>query len=79
MEAGRHLRNYVVVALLVGFLAPASLAAGGTSPPPSVVVKVSDGGFHWGDAAVGAAATLATGLLVLGLVLMFRPAGRRTP
>ena len=32
-----------------------------------------EGGFHWADAGVGAAATLATTLLVLGLVLALRP------
>jgi hypothetical protein len=40
------------------------------APSCPVVVKVTDSGFHWGDAAVGAAATLAAGLLVLALVLL---------
>ena len=78
MEVGRHLRSCITVALLIVLLAPAGFAATGDRPP-SVVVKVEGGGFHWGDAAVGAAATLAAGLLVLGLVLIFRPAGRRVP
>ena len=51
------------------------------SPPPdpsrdrpsTVVVSVRDGGFHWTDAGVGAAAALATTLLALGLVLALRP------
>jgi hypothetical protein len=34
---------------------------------------VSDAGFRWVDAGVGAAATLATALLALGLVLGVRP------
>ena len=65
--------------VLIGLVVSVSLAAGGTAPPPSVVVKVSGSGFHWGDAAVGVAATLATGLLVLGLVLTFRQTRGREP
>ena len=53
----------------------------GTSPAPeprserpsTVVVKVSDNGFHWVDAGLGAAAGLATTLIALGLVLALRP------
>ncbi len=41
--------------------------------PSTVVVSVRDGGFHWADAGVGAAAVLATTLLALGLVLTVRP------
>jgi hypothetical protein len=57
-------------------LAPALLLAASTEssaaaePRPPVVVRVTDSGFHWGDAAVGAAVTLAAGLLVLGFVLL---------
>jgi hypothetical protein len=43
------------------------------------VVSVPDGGFDWADAAVGAAATLATTLLALGLVLALRPDTARAP
>jgi hypothetical protein len=41
--------------------------------PPTVVVRVSDSGFHWVDAGLGAAAALATTLIPLGLVLALRP------
>jgi hypothetical protein len=62
-------------------LAPALLLAAPTDsraagePRAPVVVKVTDSGFHWGDAAVGAAVTLAAGLLVLALVLLRGRAG----
>ena len=42
--------------------------------PSTVVVRVSDDGFHWADAGLGAAVALATTLLMLGLVLALRPA-----
>jgi hypothetical protein len=78
MSITRGLRWFVVVALLSSVAAASSHAD--TKPPdpngdrPStVVVSVHDGGFHWADAGVGAAATLATTLLALGLVLALRP------
>jgi hypothetical protein len=37
------------------------------------VVTVSDDGFHWADAGLGAAAAFAATLLALGLVLALRP------
>jgi hypothetical protein len=37
------------------------------------VVSVREGGFHWTDAGVGAAAMFATTLLALGLALALRP------
>ena len=70
-------RWFTVVALLLLVAAPASRAAD-PSPDPSgdqastVVVTVRDGGFHWLDAGVGAAAMFATTLVVLGLVLAAR-------
>jgi len=70
------LRRRLGTGLLIGLGLCVSLAAGGTSPPPSVVVKVGESGFHWTDAAVGAAAAFAVGLLVLGIVMTVR-AGRR--
>jgi len=58
--------------------AVAALAATAAAAPPShggarptVVVRV-DGGFHWLDAGIGAAATLATVLLAYGLTLSVR-------
>lgn len=72
-------RSFVTLALLLS-LATASSRAG-TNPPPerseerpsTVVVTVSDDGFHWADAGLGAAAALATTMLALGLVLALRP------
>ena len=72
------LRWLVVVTLLL-YVAPSSSHAETPPPDPSrersstVVVSVRDDGFHWADAGVGAAAMLATSLLVVGLVLVLRP------
>ena len=78
MSITRGIRWFIVVALLSSVAAASSHAD--TKPPdpnsdrPStVVVSVRDGGFHWADAGVGAAAMFATTLLVLGLVLALRP------
>jgi hypothetical protein len=80
MSIAKGLRRFVAVGLL---LAVAAAAGGGadTNPsfqpspdrPSTVVVSVPDGGFDWADAAVGAAAMLATTLLALGFVLALRP------
>jgi hypothetical protein len=55
----------------------ASVAAGALRADPRtrepVVVRV-DTGFHWLDAAIGAAAALGLALLVLGFVLTTRKA-----
>lgn len=64
-------------ALLLLAATPLAAAVDEQPPQPSVVVRVEGGGFHWEDAAVGGMATLAAGLLVLGLFLTFR-VGRRT-
>jgi len=82
MSITRELRWFVVLALLLSVAVASSHAD--TNPPadpnsdrPStVVVRVRDGGFHWADAGVGAAAMLATTLLALGLVLALRPDSR---
>jgi hypothetical protein len=80
MSITRTLRWFVVLALLASVAAaPSHGADTNPSPDPSrdrpstVVVTVRDDGFHWADAGVGAAATLATTLLALGLVLALRP------
>ncbi len=78
---GRELLGCVVLTALLLVAAPMAYAADVNPrhrPAPSVVVKVDDGGFHWGDASIGAVGTLAGGLLVLGLVLTIRSGGRRT-
>jgi hypothetical protein len=80
MSIRRGLRWFVVAALLLSVVAASSQGAD-TNPPPdpsrdrpsTVVVSVRDGGFHWADAGVGAAAMLASTLLALGLVLALRP------
>lgn len=80
MSITRGLRWFVVLALLWSVAAAPSRGAD-TNPPPNpsrdrpatVVVSVRDGGFHWADAGVGAAAMFATTLLALGLVLAVRP------
>jgi hypothetical protein len=81
MSVKRGLRSVGVVAVLVPVFVASTYGAD-TSPrgdpsrnrPSTVVVSVRDDGFHWADAGVGAAATLATTLLALGLVLALRPA-----
>jgi hypothetical protein len=80
MSSTRGIRWFVVLALMLAFSAASSRGAD-TNPPPNtnsdrpstVVVSVREGGFHWTDAGVGAAAALATTLLALGLVLALRP------
>jgi hypothetical protein len=78
MSITRGLRLFVVLALLL-LASAASSQGANTDPPPTpsrpstVVINASDGGFHWADAGVGAAATLATTLLALGLLLALRP------
>ena len=57
-----------VVALAPLLAAPTDSSAA-REPRAPIVVRVTDNGFHWGDAAVGATATLAATLLVLALVL----------
>lgn len=79
MSIARGLGWFVAVALLLSVAAASSPA--GTNPAPelsderpsTVVVRVSDSGFHWVDAGLGAAATVATTLIALGLVLALRP------
>jgi hypothetical protein len=58
-----------------------STAGGATGPRapqpaqrPTVVVEVREGGFHWEDAAIGAAAVFGLVLVGSGAVLAFRRA-----
>jgi hypothetical protein len=63
------------MALLFAIGPSPALAAGdpsGETHARPVVVQVTDGGFHWTDAAVGAGAALAAGLVAAGLVLTLR-------
>jgi hypothetical protein len=80
MSIGKALRRLVAVGLLLSVAAASSYGAATKPPrapsldrPSTVVVSVPDGGFHWADAGVGAAATVAATLLALGLVLALRP------
>ena len=60
--------------IAVTFAAPSSgqtPRARTEQPQQPVVVKVSEGGFHWGDAAIGAAAASGGALGLAGLS-MFR-------
>ena len=51
--------------------ATAQVAAPADRAP--VVVKVTDGGFNWGDAAIGAAGGSALTLLLGGAMYVARP------
>jgi hypothetical protein len=80
MGITRRVQWFVALALLLSVAtAPSRAADTNPSPDPSnerpstVVVRVSDDGFHWADAGLGAAAALATTMLALGLVLALRP------
>jgi hypothetical protein len=59
------------VSVLVAAALAAPGGAGAASPPNQrpVVVRVSDGGFHWGDAAIGAAGAIGLILVVTALRL----------
>ena len=69
MDYRRIVSGVVGVALLLWALAPASALAAGVSGGQPVVVQVSDHGFHWRDAGLGAAAGIAVVLMGAGLVL----------
>ena len=80
MGISKGFRRLVVLGLLVSVAAASSNGANANpvraqsrDRPSTVVVSVPDGGFHWADAGVGAAATVAATLLALGLVLALRP------
>jgi hypothetical protein len=67
----RVFRYWVVASLAVLALAGPADARGAKQPPSQqpIVVKVSNGGFHWGDAGIGAAGALGLMLVVAGLRL----------
>lgn len=57
------------VALLLAAITATPVLAARASGGQPVVIQVSDGGFHWLDAALGAAAGVAVVLIGAGLVL----------
>jgi hypothetical protein len=70
-DMNRVLRVWLAASVAVLALAGPVDAFGGKQPPSQqpIVVKVSDGGFHWGDAGIGAAGALGLILVVAGLRL----------
>ena len=79
----------VVVALCVPAAAqpqdPASSNARGGVPtgtpvvPRTRIIQTPSTGFHWGDAAIGSAGTLALLLLGAGSAITLRPGDRASP
>ena len=68
MDLRRVVPSLLTLALMLFVLAPTGVLAEDTSGGRPVVVQVSDG-FHWRDAALGAAAGVAVVLVGAGLVL----------
>jgi hypothetical protein len=79
------LRRWLLVSLIAAAIAaPAVSSAQGPQPDGSkprspVVVEVRRDGFHWEDAGVGAAATLATVAIAAGAALALRERRDRPP
>ena len=48
----------------------------GTGPAPTVVQVVGSGGFHWGDAGIGAAVIVAVVLTLVGTTMVVRSSRR---
>ena len=44
----------------------------GSGPAPTVVQVVDSGGFHWGDAGIGAAVIVAVALTLVGTTMLVR-------
>jgi hypothetical protein len=61
-----------VAAALALFLAASASGQGPRVPRQSVVVKVSGGGFHWGDAAIGAVAASGAAMALAGIRMVRR-------
>ena len=43
-----------------------------TSPPPTTITTVDNGGFSWGDAAIGFGSALAVVAMMGGIVVVMR-------
>jgi hypothetical protein len=68
-----------ILALGAAFVLACPALASGQAPPAPVqeprrpvVVKVSEGGFHWGDAAIGAAAASGAAIVLAGVAMVRR-------
>jgi hypothetical protein len=72
-------RHLIAIALVLCLPAlPAAQAAGASSERAPVVVRVTGGGFNWGDAVIGAAGGSGLTLLVGGAVLGTRRGANET-
>lgn len=74
------LRRLAIILLAAAIVAPTTATAANPEPTsrPPVVVEVTDSGFHWLDAGIGAVAAVAVVLVVVGLTLSVRNTnGRR--
>jgi hypothetical protein len=68
----------VLLTILAALAVAASVPLAALPRPPSaqpVVVK-GDGGFHWGDAGIGAAAGFGVALVLVGAVALTGPTHR---
>ncbi len=77
-------RTLTIIGSAVAFL---TIALGGigicacaahAAPRPPVIVVVRGGGFHWGDAAIGASAGLSVALAVFGATLTLTGSRKRS-
>ena len=78
--ATQRRRTLAIACISVALLADTAVAATPAShggERPTVIVRV-EGGFHWLDAAIGSATTVALALLVFGLTLIVRHANGRS-
>jgi hypothetical protein len=71
---GRRLANYSRVIALATALAPPAAADRSARPHDgtTVVVEGRDGGFDWGDAAIGAAGALGLACVAAGAAIVVR-------
>ncbi len=71
----------IATALALMTLSPTTLASGNSAQPKKpadpIVVHVDDRGFHWGDAAIGAAAGFGVALVLAGSLALIGRSDRR--
>ena len=68
-EEVTELSRRIALALIVGLTGVPTAQAAAPSDRAPVVVRVTDGGFNWGDAAIGAAGGSGLTLLAGGALL----------